>query len=119
MDRTAHEIAEELSEVRKELNILKGIDKKLSDELKSHMKAGEEQGFFRFVQSNSLEIVDLSKALKWAKKWAPTVITVNTTDARKIFLQNVLTGSFGTPEKAGFAFKTTEKLQEIRGAVDE
>ena len=52
--------------------------------------------------------------LKWAKKNAPKIITVDTKLARKVFLGDSLTGRLGTPESAGFVVKTVEQLREVK-----
>jgi hypothetical protein len=113
-ERSAYTIAIELKEIRDELNTLKLAEKATADELKTRMKAGEDQDLFRFLPVTSLKISDLTKAMKWAKKFAPGAITVNTTAARRIFLTDALTGKLGTPEKAGFVLVETEQLREIK-----
>lgn len=113
-DRSAYTIAIELQEIRDELNVLKQAEKAVSDELKTRMRAGEEQDLFHFLPITSLKIADAKKVLAWAKKNAPALITVNTTAARKVFLGDALTGKLGTPESAGFVLTTVEQLREVK-----
>ncbi len=113
-EKTAYTLAIELKEIRDEMNVLKAAEKATADELKKHMQAGEEQDLFRFLPITSLKIKDIKKALAWAKKNAPQLITVNTSLARKVFLTDALTGSLGTPEKAGFALNVVEQLREVK-----
>jgi hypothetical protein len=113
-EKSAHEIAYELLEIRQELNNLKQAEKLLSDQLRKRMVAGEDQDYFKFVPVTTLKIADAPTALQWAQKHAPQVITINTTLARKVFLGNALTGSIGTPEQNGFALKTVDQLREIK-----
>lgn len=112
---TAFSLAIELKQVREEMGELKAIEKGLADELKARMKEGEAQDIFRFLPITSLKIADTAKAMKWAKKFAPKIITINTTAARKVFLSDALTGKMGTPEAAGFVLTTVEQLREISG----
>src|ERR1041385_1336474 len=114
MEQSAQQIAQDLLEVRQQMAQIRNVEKELSDTLRARIKAGDEQDYFKFVPSTTLQIADVAKALKWAKKFAPQLITVNATSARKVFMQDALTGSMGTPEKNGFALKTTETLREIK-----
>lgn len=118
-ERTAYEIAVELAEVRAEENVLKGIDKKLSDELRVRMAAGEKQDLFYLSPVTSLKVSDTKKAFAWAEKYAPAIITLNTSAARKVFLGDALTGSMGTPEVNGFVLQTVEQLKQFKGNNDE
>jgi hypothetical protein len=111
---TAQEIARKLLDVRKDMADLRRLEKQFSTDLRKRMSDGEDQDFFQFVPSTTLQVEDVAKALKWAKKYAPQLITVNTADARKVFVQDALTGKMGTPEKNGFILKTTETLRELR-----
>lgn len=114
VERSAYTISIELKEIRDELNVLKLAEKSCADELRKRMIAGDEQDIFKFMPVTSLKISDTEKAFKWAKKYAPTTITINTALARKVFLGDALTGSMGTPESAGFELVTVDHLKEIR-----
>jgi hypothetical protein len=111
---SAQHIAQKLLEVRRDMADLRRAEKQLSTDLRKRMAGGEDQDYFQFIPSTTLQIEDLPKALKWAKKYAPQLITVNTADAREVFVQDALTGKMGTPEKNGFVLKTTETLREIK-----
>lgn len=117
MEQSAQQIAKELSEVRQEMAQLRNVDKELSDKLRKMMKDGEDQDYFQFITSTTLSIEDPEKALKWAKKYAPHTITVNTTAARKLFAADIK-GEFGLAEKHGFGFKETEQLREVKADDD-
>jgi len=118
-EKSAYEIASELLEVRSEMNVLKQAEKGLADELRKRMKSGEQQDIFYFMPVTSLKVLNGEKAMAWAQKYAPKAITINTTTARKIFIQDALTGSMGTPESNGFALTTTEQLREVKAKGDE
>lgn len=107
------EKAVELAEVRYEINRLQEIAKKLSSEVLAGIKEGGDQDYFKVTTSTSLKVADPKKVLSWAKKYAPQVITVNTTLARRLFAGD-LKGQFGSAEKNGFAFKETEQLRPIK-----
>lgn len=119
VDRTAYEIAQELLEIRDEINVLKAAEKSVSDELRKRMEAGQEQNLFKLLPITTLKIAHLDTALAWARSFAPHIITVNTTAARKIFLADALTGSLGSPEKGGFVLNTVEQLREVKGNSEE
>lgn len=111
--QTAESIALELLECRKAINEWKAIEKPLTDALKQRIKAGEAQEHFKLTSAVSFKVEDKDKALKWANKYAPAVITVDATAARKVFLGDVATGSMGSEESNGFVFKETERLIAI------
>ena len=112
-EKTAADIASELLECRKAINEWKAIEKPLSDALRQRIKAGEPQDYFKLTTATSFKVEDPQKALQWANKYAPNVITVDATAARRVFLSDTATGSMGTPESQGFAFKETERLTVI------
>jgi hypothetical protein len=111
---TAQEIAGKLLDVRKDMADLRRVEKKLSTDLRKRMNDGEDQDHFRFVPAIKFEIEDIALALKWAKKHAPHLLTVDTSAARVIFAQDAQFGKMGAPEKHGFTIKTTETLREMR-----
>jgi hypothetical protein len=112
---TAQQIAAKLLDVRKDMADLRRAEKQLSTLLRKRIESGEDQDYFNFVPAITLQIEDNEKALKWAKKYAPQLITVNTTGARVIFAQDAsLSGKMGTPEKHGFMLKETQQLRELK-----
>lgn len=111
--KTAAEIASELLECRKAIAEWKALEKPLADALKERMKAGEEQPFFKITTASSFKVDNIEKALAWAQKFAPKVITVDATAARRVFLGDIATGAMGTAEANGFTFKETERLIAI------
>lgn len=111
--QTAEDIAIKLLECRKAINEWKAIEKPLADSLKERIKAGEKQDSFKLTTSATFKVDDREKAIEWAQKYAPNVITVDATAARKVFLGDVATGSMGAAESNGFTFKETEKLVAI------
>lgn len=114
LEKSAVQVATELLEIRAELNQIKNIEKALSLDLKKRMKMGETQDYFRLIPAVTMRVVDAVKALAWASKYAPSVITVNAVQARQVFLGDIATGSMGSVEANGFQFKETETLREIR-----
>ncbi len=108
--KTAADIASELLECRKAINEWKAIEKPLSDALKQRIKAGEQQEHFKLTVATSFKVQDPQKALQWANKYAPAVVTVDATAARRVFLADTATGSMGTPESQGFQFLESERL---------
>ena len=112
-EKTAADIASELLECRKAINEWKAIEKPLADALKERIKAGEQQDSFRITTAATFKVEDREVALAWAQKYAPAVITVDATAARKVFLGDIATGSMGSAEKNGFIFKETEKLVAV------
>jgi len=114
--KTAEDIASELLECRKAINEWKAIEKPLTEALKERIKAGEKQDSFRITTAVTFKVEDKEKAMAWAAKYAPQVITVDPTAARRVFLGDVATGSMGTEESNGFAFKETERLVTVGGS---
>ena len=106
--KTAVEIASELLDCRKAINEWKALEKPLADELKRRIKAGEQQSDFKINIAVAFKVEDREKAIAWAEKYAPQTIVVDATAARRVFLGDVATGSLGTEESYGFAFKETE-----------
>ena len=114
-EETAESIAVKLMDARNAINEWKAIEKPLADALKARIKAGEQQDSFKLTTSATFKVDDVKTALKWAEQYAPDVITVDATAARKVFLADTATGSMGTAEKNGFVFAETEKLVAISG----
>ena len=111
--QTAAEIASQLLEARNAINDWKAIEKPLADALKQRIKAGEPQEHFKLSVATSFKVKDPSRALQWAQKYAPNVITVDATAARRVFLADTATGSMGTAESQGFEYKETERLTAV------
>lgn len=114
-EKTAADIAGELLECRKAINEWKAIEKPLAEALKDRIKAGEQQDSFKITTSATFKVEDRDSALAWANKYAPQVITVDATAARKVFLGDVATNAMGSAEKNGFIFAETEKLVALKG----
>lgn len=114
--KTAAEVAVELLDIRNELNILRNAEKAVAEELKKRMNGGERQHFFKFVDATTMKIADAIKARIWAEKYAPSLVIVDATAARQLFLGDVATGSMGSPEANGFKLQTTQRLTEVGGA---
>ena len=113
--KTAVDIAILLMDARNAINDWKAIEKPLAEELKLRIKAGEQQESFRITTSSTFKVEDRERAIEWAQKYAPAVITVDATAARKVFLGDVATGAMGGAEKNGFVFAETEKLVALKG----
>lgn len=118
-EKSATDIASELVEARNAINEWKAIEKPLADALKERIKAGEEQEYFKITTAASFKVQDKEKALEWAQKYAPSVITVDATAARRVFVGDVATGSMNTPESNGFKFVETERLVALKGEEDD
>ncbi len=104
----AREIATELFEIRREKNELLAVEKKLATQLKGLLKDGDDtQDLFEITIARSISIVDNEKAVKWAQKTYPHILTVDT-KAAKMILQRAL-----TPLPDGFEIKETERLTQV------
>lgn len=111
--QSAEDIAVKLLECRNAINEWKAIEKPLTDALKQRIKAGEAQEHFKLTTAITFKVDDVGKAIGWATKYAPQVITVDATAARRVFLGDIATGSMGSEESNGFAFKETERLVAV------
>ncbi len=104
----ARDIATELYEVRRAKNELLQEEKKLSTQLKTLLKEGDDsQDLFEITIARSISITDNEKAVKWAEAKYPHILTVDT-KAAKAILQRAL-----TPLPDGFEVKETERLTQV------
>lgn len=111
--RSTFDIASELLEVRQLKNRYVEIDAKLTAELKTRIKDGDnDQDYFEIRTYPDIKIVNASKAVEWAQKNYPHLLTVDGKAARAI-LKRAL-----TPLPAGFETKQVERLTQI-GSNDE
>jgi hypothetical protein len=106
--RTTHSIASELLEVRQLKARYVEIDAKLTAELKALIRDGDDsQDFFELKSYPDIKIVDAAKAVVWAQKNYPHILTVDS-KAAKAILKRVL-----TPLPAGFEVKEVERLTQV------
>lgn len=115
VEKTIEEIALALLDARKAIAEWKEIEKPLADSLKKRIKDGESQNYFKITSASTFKVDNRDKAVEWATKYAPAVITVDSTAARKLFLGDIATGSMGSAEQNGFKFAETERLVAIGG----
>lgn len=107
-ERSTLDIAQELSEVREEKNLLVGTEKLLSEQLKERIKRGDPQNLFKLVKIPTLKITNNAEAVAWAAAAHPQLITVNTTDAKEVFRRSLL------PLPEGFEMKEIEQLRSVK-----
>lgn len=109
-EKTIEEIALALLDARKAISEWKEIEKPLADSLKKRIKDGESQNYFKITSASTFKVDNRDKAVEWATKYAPVVITVDAIAARKLFLGDIATGAMGSAEQNGFKFAETERL---------
>ncbi len=103
-EKSVHEIAADLLEIRESKNNLTRIEKELSTSLKSHPDF-REQDIFHLVPSVSLKVVDREKALAWTQANCPHLVSVDSSNVKKFIQTNML----AIPE--GFESVLTDSLR--------
>ena len=112
--RSTIDIASELLEVRQLKARYVEVDAKLTAELKSRIKDGDDsQDFFELKTYPDIKIVDAAKAVIWAQKNYPHILTVDS-KAAKAILKRAL-----TPLPAGFETKEVERLTQVGSNEEE
>lgn len=100
--QNVQDIANELLEIRLQKAELTTKDKLLSKALKDHPDF-RTQDLFTITSAVSIVIKDPQKALEWAKKFAPHLLTVDTKGAKQLFEKNM-------EIVPGFESKITDRL---------
>lgn len=108
------DIASELLEVRQLKNRYAEIDAKLTAELKARIREGDDsQDYFELKTYPDIKIVDATKAVEWAQKNYPHILTVDG-KAAKAILKRAL-----TPLPMGFEIKGVERLTQVGNNEEE